>query len=250
MPNIHSNISFALVNIPVIMNPIIKNNDTSFNQLHTKCLNRIKYLKYCPHCKKNVKETEIVKGYAYLKDEYIVFEKKELDKLKPENEKLIDVIGFVNISEIDPTYYQKSYYLKTDSKSKAYYLFVEALKKTKKVALAKTVLGNKFYYCIIRFAYDCMVLTTLYFAEEVNIPSGEKEVKKIIPKEMDLAVKLIQSMQVKFTPEKYLDEYQNNIKKAIDTKLKGKKISSVKRKPRTQVNDLLTALEKSLKETK
>ena len=86
MPNIHSNISFGLVNIPVLLNPIVKNNDVSFNQLHKKCMHRIKYLKYCPHCKMEVKANEILKGYQYEKGEYIEFTPKELQDLKPENE--------------------------------------------------------------------------------------------------------------------------------------------------------------------
>lgn len=249
MPNIHSNISFALVNIPVVMNPIIKNNDTSFNQLHEKCLHRIQYIKYCPHCKKDVKEQEIIKGYEYEKDNYLIFEKDELNKLKPENEKEIDVVAFVNINEIDPVYFEKSYILETENKSKAYLLFYEALKKTNKVALAKTVIGSKFYYCILRFADFGIVMTTLYFDEEVSVP--EEDLKsKTNPKELDLAIQLIDSLSAKFEPEKYKDEYQDNIKKAIDDKLDGKEIKEVKRKPKEQVNDLLEALEKSLKASK
>ena len=114
MPNVHSNISFGLVNIPVIMNPLIKNNDTSFNQLHKKCMNRIKYIKYCEHCKKEVGEDEIIKGYEYEKDEYLTFPKEELEELKPENAKEIEVVSFINISEIDPAYFEKSYLLKTE----------------------------------------------------------------------------------------------------------------------------------------
>lgn len=249
MPNLHSNISFALVNIPVVMNPIIRNNDTSFNQLHEKCLNRIQYIKYCPHCKKDVKEKEIIKGYQYEKDNYLVFDKEELNKLKPENDKEIEVVAFVNIDEIDPVYFEKSYVLETENKSKAYLLFYEALKKTKKVALAKTVLGSKFYYCILRFAEFGIVLTTLYFDEEVRIPDEEVKTKSSA-KELELAIKLIDSLSEKFDPVKYKDEYQDNIKKAIDDKLEGKEIKEVKRKPKEQVNDLLEALEKSLKANK
>lgn len=95
MPNIHSNISFALVNIPVLLNPIIKNNDTSFNQLHKKCLGRVKYIKYCPKCKKDLKESDIVKGYQFEKDNYLVFSKTELDNLKPDWDKEIEVISFI-----------------------------------------------------------------------------------------------------------------------------------------------------------
>jgi len=246
MPNIHSNISFALVNIPVVMNPIIRNNDTSFNQLHDKCMHRIKYIKYCPHCKEDVKEKDIIKGYEYEKDNYLVFEKEELNKLKVENDKEIDVVAFINISEIDPYYFEKSYFLETENKSKSYNLFCEALKKTKKVALAKTILGNKFYYCILRFSNNGIVLTTLYFDEEVNVPENNLNLKSN-EKELNLAIKLIDSLTDKFEPEKYKDEYQENIKKAIDDKLDGKEIKAKKRKPKEQVNDLLEALEKSLK---
>lgn len=249
MPNIHSNISFALVNIPVIINPVIKNNDTSFNQLHDKCLNRIKYIKYCPFCKHDVKEENIIKGYEYEKDNYLVFKKEELNKLKPENEKEIDVVSFVDMEDIDPIYFEKSYILSTENKSKAYTLFYEALKKTKKVALAKTILGNKFYYCILRFTDYGIILTTLYFDEEVRMPNKEID-KTINPKELDLAIKLIDSLSAKFTPEKYKDEYQDNIKKAINDKLNGKTIKKAKRKSHQQVNDLLIALEKSLKSKK
>ncbi len=246
MPNIHSNISFALVNIPVVMNPIIRNNDTSFNQLHDKCMHRIKYIKYCPHCKVDVKEKDIIKGYEYEKDNYLVFEKEELNKLKVENDKEIEVVAFININEIDPFYFEKSYFLETESKSKSYNLFCEALKKTKKVALAKTILGSKFYYCILRFSNNGIILTTLYFDEEVNVPDNDLNLKAG-EKELNLAVKLIDSLTDKFKPEKYKDEYQENIKKAIDDKLDGKEIKTKKKKPKAQVKDLLDALEKSLK---
>ena len=246
MPNIHSNISFALVNIPVIMNPVIKNNDMAFNQLHKKCENRIRYVKYCPYCKENLRENDIVKGYEFLKDEYLVFDKKELDKLKLNNEKEIDVVSFVLLSDIDPCYFEKSYLLATEHKSKAYYLFCEALKKTKRVALAKTIIGSKFYYCILRFTSFGIILTTLYFDEEVKL-SDKLFIGKVNSKELDLAVKLINSLQGKFEPEKYKDEYEQRLKKAIDDKLNGKKIKTKKKKVPNQVNDLMKALEKSLK---
>ncbi len=249
MPNIHSNISFALVNIPVVMNPVIKNNDTSFNQIHNKCHHRINYIKYCPYCKKNVSETEIVKGYEFEKENYLIFSKEEINKLKPEQEKEIDVIAFINIDEIDPRYFEKSYILKTENKSKAYNLFYEALSKTKKVALAKTVLGSKFYYCILRIIKEGIILTTLYFEEEIIIPQ-EKISSEVNKKELDLAIQLIDSLSAKFDPTKYKDEYQDNIKKAINDKLNGKSIKGTKKKSKKQVNDLLMALEKSLNSKK
>lgn len=249
MPNIHSNISFGLVNIPIIMNPLIKNNDTSFNQLHKKCLNRIQYVKYCPQCKIPLKENEIIKGYEYEKGEYLTFEKEELDNLRPKNEKEIEIISFVPLSDIDPTYFEKSYVLETEKKSKAYLLFCEALKKTKKVALAKTVIGTKFYYCILRFTPYGIIMTTLFFEEEVNLEAKEFT-EKMNEKELELAIKLIDSLKGKFEPQKYKDEYQNNIKEAIDNKINGKAIKKTKTKSKKQISDLMEALEKSLKNKK
>ena len=246
MANIHSNISFGLVNIPIIMNPVFKNNDTSFNQLHSKCFNRIKYIKYCPHCKKDLKESEIIKGYEYEKDNYLVFEKDELDKLKPENDHEIEVVAFVDIKSISPEYFEKSYFLETEKSSKAYLLFSEALKKTKLVALVKTIITSKFYYAVLRLAPNGIIMTTLYFDEEINIPDRKIE-GKITQKELDLAIKLIESMKGKFEPEKYKDEYQDNIKKAIDAKLNGKEFKNKKIKSKVKIKNLMDALEKSLK---
>lgn len=246
MPNIHSSINFALVNIPIKMNPVIRNNDNAFNQLHTKCNHRIKYIKYCSTCKKEIKENEIIKGYEYEPNKYITFKKEELDKLKPENEKEIEIISFVPLSSIDPVYFEKTYDLDAEGKGKAYYLFCEALKKTKLVALAKTVIGSKFYYCILRFNNQNIIMTTLYFNEEVNINKDDSI--KVNEKELDLAVQLINSLKGKFEPEKYKDEYQDNIKKAIEGKIKGKSVKGTKKKNKKQISDLMEALEKSLKE--
>ena len=249
MPNIHSSISFGLVNIPILMNPIIKNNDTSFNQLHKVCLNRINYIKYCPHCKKEVKEKDIIKGYAYARADYLTFSKDELDKLKPEKNNEIEIVSFVNIKEIDAIYFEKSYLLKPEKKSKAYILFCEALRKCQKVALARTVLGSKFYYCILRFSKYGIIMTTLFFKEEVILPDDEVDLK-VNEKELNLALRLIEEESGKFEPDKYQDEYQNNIKNAISLKLDGEEIKSVKRRTKRQVNDLMEALEKSLKKKK
>ncbi len=249
MPNTHSSISFGLVNIPIIMNPVIRNNDTSFNQLHKKCLNRVSYIKYCEHCNEKLKESDIIKGYEYDRDKYITFKKEELDKLKPENEKEIEIVSFIDIKEIDPSYFEKSYIIETEKSSKPYNLFYEALKKTKKVALAKTVIGSKFYYCILRLTLNGIVMTTLFFKEEVTLPDNIKETK-INDKELDLAIKLIEERTSKFDPSKLEDEYQNNIKNAINDKLNGKTIKGKKKEKKTQVNDLLEALEKSLKKKK
>ena len=160
-----------------------------------------------------------------------------------------DSVYFIKEGSVPPWYFEKSYFLNTEGKSKAYNLFYEALKKTKRVALIKTVIGPKFYYGILKLVDNGIILTTLYFEEEVHIPEKEMN-SKITSKELDLAIKLIESMKGDFEPNKYKDEYQDRIKKAIDEKLDGKKITKIKRNSKKQINDLMKALEKSLKDAK
>lgn len=241
-----TSISFGLVNIPVVIDPIIKNNDVSFNQLHKKCGSRIKYVKYCSYCKKEVKQSDIIRGYEYEKDKYITLSDEEFNNLKSEDEKTIEIIGFIDLKEIDPVYFEKSYVVSVNSKSKAYSLFKDALEKTKKVALAKTVIGTKFYYVVLRLSKGIMVMNTLYFEEEVIIPEAVVEAK-YTKKELDLALELIDSLKMKFVPEDLIDEYQTKIKKAIDLKIDGKEIKKPKKKNEKSIKDLMTALEMSLK---
>ena len=241
-----SAISFGLVHIPVMMNPVISNNDTHFNMLHKKCEERIKYQKYCPHCKKEVNGSDIVKGYEFSTNEYIAMEDQDFEKIKSKNDKLIEIIAFANLDEIDPIYFEKSYYLMADTKNKAFGLFKEALRKQNKVAIAKTVLGSKSYYVILRFGNDNIIMSTLYYQEEI------KEVEKVTnesytKQELDLAIKLIDSMTDKFKPETYADEYQDKLKNAIEQKIDGKEIQPVKEKGQRTINDLMTALQESIK---
>lgn len=245
--NYQTSISFGLVNIPVLMNSAIKDNNISFNMIHKKCKERIEYLKYCPHCKEKVKSNEIEKAYEYTKDNYVIITDNDFEKLKSENDKTIDIISFININEIDPVYYEKSYTLTPYKSSKAFNLFKEALRKTKKVALAKTILRNKSYYVVIRFGYENIIMDTLYYEEEIKMQK-EKINKEYTSKEIDMAVKLIESMSGKFTPSEYVDEYQTKLRKAIKSKINGKEIKKVKGKSKKSISDLMTALEMSLKE--
>ena len=116
MANLKTAVTFGLVHIPVRLNPVIKNHDTSFNFLHKKCLNRVSYIKYCSTCKKDVKSKDLIKGYEYSEDKYVTFDEEDFDKLKSNEDKNIEIISFVKEKEIDPIYYEKSYYLKTDGK--------------------------------------------------------------------------------------------------------------------------------------
>jgi DNA end-binding protein Ku len=215
--------------------------------LHKKCMDRIKYIKYCPHCKTEVKHVDLVKGYEYSDNNYVIFDDKDFEKIKSDEDKSIEIISFVDLKEIDPIYYERSYYLKTQgNNSKAFSLLKYVLKKQNKVAVAKTVLGNKSYYVIIRFGKDNIIMTTLFYQEEIRL-SEEDTKENFTEKELNLAIKLIDSMSGKFKPETYKDEYQDKIKDAIDKKINGKEIKKKKTKKRENITDLMEALEKSLK---
>ena len=245
--NYKTSISFGLVNIPVVMNTTIKNNDISFDLLHKKCGERIYYKRYCEHCKKEVKNNEIEKGYEYSKDNYITMTDTDFDKLKSENDKIIEIISFIDIKDIDPVYYDKSYTLTATSNNKAFNLFKEALRKCKKVALAKTYMRNKAYYVIIRIGYENIIMDTLYYEEEIKLQK-EKSEKNFTDKELKMATALIEQMSGEFKPKEYKDEYQTRLKNAIDKKLNGKEIKKYKTKKTKSINDIMEALEKSLKE--
>lgn len=246
MANLKSAISFGLVHIPVVVNPVIKNNDTNFNYLHKKCLNRISYIKYCPVCKKEVRQNDLIKGYEYSDDKYVTFDEEDFSKLKSDGDKTIEIISFVNFKDIDPIYFEKSYYLKTDNKNKAFSLFKNALKKSGKVAIAKTIIGSKSYYAVLRFGIANIIMTTLYYEEEIRLDESELK-NNYTEKEMDLALKLIDSMTSKFNPSEYKDEYQDKIKYAIEQKVAGKEIKQTKKKKEKTITNLLEALESSLK---
>lgn len=245
MANMKSEISFGLVNIPVIYNPIIKNNDTSFNQLHKKCLNRVHYQKYCGYCKKILKEADIIKGYEYESDKYVTFTKEELSSMAIEGKGTIEIVSFVPENEIDSFYYEKSYVLQAPKKSKSFSLFLEVLKKSKRVAVAKTSLSSKFYYCLLRHYEGNILMSTLYFDEEVNIPEATVA-SKFSKEELDLAMKLVDHLSGHFTPQKYEDDYQNRIKAAIEKKIDGKPVPKGKVKKKGSVKDLMESLQKSL----
>lgn len=240
-----SAISFGLVNIPIVYNPIIKNNDTTFNQLHKKCLNRIHYQKYCEHCKKTVKDTEIVKGFEYEKDEYVTFTKEELANFQIDSKDTIEIVSFVPETEIEPYYYEKSYILTTPKKSKAYSLFLEVLKKSKKVAVAKTSISTKFYYVLLRYFEGNILMSTIFFEEEIYLPESASEAK-FSKEELDVAMKLVSHLSGHFEPENYADDYQNQIKNAIEKKIEGKPLPKKTLKKKANVKDLLTSLQKSL----
>lgn len=244
-------ISFGLVYIPISLSGCIKQNDLGFNLIHKKTMSRVKYKKTCVDCdNKEVKNEDIVKGYEYQKNKYVIFTEQEFEKIKSQKDKTITIDRFVDEKEVDPIYFDKAYYVVPNGSDKAFYLLLTAMQKLNKAGIAKCVLGTKDTLILLRAKDGKMLLNTMYFKEEiVQVPELKKQ--KVAKEELNLATTLIENMSGKFEPEKYKDEYNTKVKKAIKQKVAGKKIIEAKQEPEPkQVINLLDALKKSVKTSK
>lgn len=241
-------ITFGLVYIPITLSSSIRENDIGFNLIDKKTMSRVKYKKTCVDCEeKEVKNENIVKGYQYEKDKYVIFTDEDFEKIKTPKDKNIAIECFVDLDEVDPIFYDKSYYVNPDGSDRAFLVLLDAMQKQNKAGIAKCVLGTKETLILIRASNGNMLVNTLFFNDEV-VSSPEIKKLNIQKKELDLAVTLINQMTEKFKPEKYKDEYNEKIKKAIQSKIKGKKIvQSRGGKTPSKVINLMEALQKSVK---
>ncbi len=244
-------ITFGLVYIPITLSASIKENDIGFNMIEKNTMSRVKYKKTCVDCDdKEVKNEDIVKGYQYEKGKYVIFSDKDFEKIKTPKDKNITIEQFVNLDEVDPIYFDKAYYVTPTGGEKAYGVLLEAMQAKKKAGLAKTVLGTKETLLLIRARDGRMLVNSLYFFDEVQ-RNPEIKLPKIEKKELDLAVSLIEQMSEPFKPEKYKDEYNEKLKKAIKRKIAGHDIVEQKEKAEpTKIINLMDALQKSLKQAK
>lgn len=249
-------ISFGLVNIPIKLHTATEDKDVKLRTLHKKCHSPIKYEKVCPVCDEEVKNEDIVRAYEYTKGKFVVLEDEELEKLKKENEeRAVEIIDFVKMEEIDPIYFDKSYYMSpNEGGSKAYSLLRKALMESKKVGLARIVIRSKEQMAIIRVYQNTLVLETIHFPDEVrkaadvpNVPAEDK----VTHKELDTAVLLINQLTTKFEPDKYHDEYRNALLELIEEKRKGAEaVTPAEKESITNVTDLMAALQASIDKTK
>lgn len=244
-------ISMGLVLIPIGLYRTTTDNDIHFNQLDKESKARIRYKKYCSHCNKEVQSEDIIKGYEYEKDKYVIMTDEDLEKIKTKRDKTIHIIQFAKMSEVDSIYFEKDYYCIPDvGAEKAFELLRQAMLAQKKVAIAKTVMGTNQKLIILYPLKDGMVVKTLYYADEIV------EVPKKIPKmqldtnELDMAKMLIDNMTKPFVATDFKDEYQERLREAIMKKIEGKEIVSADTGDKNNVIDLMEALKKSLEQSK
>lgn len=244
-------LSFGLVNVPVTLVNATRSKSISFNQLRKSDYSRIRYKKVA-HDGEEVPQSEIVKGYEVGPDRYVVISEDDFQTITPKASRIIEISDFVKLDEIDPRYYDSSYYLVPDQgANKAYALLLEGMKQSNVVGIAKFVLRSKEYLAAIRPADGLITLSTMLFADEVVKPS---ELETYLPynielseKELGMAKTLIDTLITKFEPEKYENEYHKQVIALINSKAEGEQITPAA--PESQagkVVDLMAALEASL----
>ncbi len=243
-------LSFGLVNIPIRLYSATGGEKLDFDMLHKKDLSPIRYARICREDGKEVPYEDIVKGYEYQKGSYVVLTPEDFQKANVEKTKAIEIQEFVKEQEIDPMYFEKPYYLEPEKGSdKAYALLREALKKSKKIGIAKFVLRNREHLSAVKPAGNVIVLEQLRFAEEIRDPQDLNlpEAKKATAKEVEIALALIDQLTEKFKPEEFKDTYTDELKRVIAAKSKGKTIKAKGKEPKpTEVSDIMAMLKKSL----
>ncbi|KGP92526.1 DNA repair protein [Pontibacillus chungwhensis BH030062] len=245
-------ISFGLVNIPVKLHSATENKDISLRQLHEECKSPIEYERTCPVCEREVEKEEIVKAYEYAKNKFVVLDDEELEELKKEQtDKAVEIMDFVKLSDIDPIYFEKSYYLSPDEGgTKAYSLLRQTLLDTEKIGVAKIIIRSKEQLAMVRVYENTLVMETIHYPDEVrdvkevpNVPE-ETELGK---KELETAKTLVEQLTSEFDPEQYKDDYRQALLDLIEAKKNNEDISTAEPKPTPDnVTDLMEALEKSL----
>lgn len=245
-------ISFGLVNIPVKMHAATENKDIKLRQLHHECQTPIKYEKVCPVCDREVKPEEIVKAYEYAKNKFVILDEEDLEELKKEQEdKAVEIIDFVNLADIDPIYFERSYYLSpNEGGSKAYGLLRQALEETGKIGVAKMMIRTKEQLAVIRTYQKVLVVETIHYPDEVRsveeVPNIPENVE-IVKKELDTAKMLIEQLSTTFDPEKYQDEYRTALLELIEEKKnQAEVVTATKQEVPDNVTNLMDALQASL----
>jgi DNA end-binding protein Ku len=244
----HSVISFGLVAIPVSMYTATKDNDIHFNQLHKEDQSRVRYKKTCAHCGKELKSEDIIKGFEYDKDHYVVVSDDEINKIKTEKEKSIQILHFAQLNQISPVYYDKTYQAIPDTGGeKAFELLRSALMKEQKIAIGKTVIGTKDTLMAIIPRENGVLISTMFYQDDIKDLQKSYDIPSPTEQELKMAQVLINSMDTPFDPSQFKDEYQGRLKELIETKIAGKDVVAAgSEEPAGKVIDLMDALKASI----
>lgn len=244
-------ITFGMVAIPIAMYTATQDNDIHFNQLHKEDNSRIRYKKTCAYCGKEITSGDIVKGFEYDKDKYVVITDEEIEKIKTEKEKSIQILHFAQLNQISPVYYDKTYQAAPETGGeKAFELLRSALMAEQKIAIGKTVMGTKDTLMAIIPREDGILISTMFYADDIKELQKQYTKPQVSEQEMNMAKMLINSMDTPFDPSKYKDEYQTRLRELIETKISGKEIVAAEPDNTGKVIDLMEALRASVEKAK
>ncbi len=245
-------LSFGLVSFPIRLYAAARPDPVHFHLLHKKDLSRVREVMFCAAEDKPIERSDMVKGFEYDKDQYVVIEPEDLEKIAPPTATVMEILQFVKLEEVDPIFLETSYYVAPEEAvSKPYSLLLQAMKETKYDALAKVSMHGREHIVILRPREHGIVLHTMYFVSELH-KSNEVAVPvppKFEKKEIELAKKLIETLAGKFAPEDYQDEYKKNVERLIEQKRNGKKVTPIRQPKAAPVLDLMQALQQSLSAT-
>jgi DNA end-binding protein Ku len=243
-------ISFGLVSIPIRLYVAARTKRTYLHQIHDKCNTRLKQPLFCPTCDRMVDRSEVIKGYEYETGQYVLVDADEIKKITPPSGKTMEIITFLKENEVDPIYFDSSYFaLPEQHAEKPYALLLKALEDTQKVGVAKVTMHQREYTVFIRARDNGLTLHTMYYANEIAAVEGygRKYDSKLRPEEVKLADQLVQSLSAPFKPEQYHDEFQEQLNALIESKLKGKAVTAPSRPTaKAPVIDMMEALKRSL----
>src|SRR5215472_1640709 len=241
-------LTFGLVSFPVRLYSAARSESISFNQLHKTDGSRIKQVIFCQAEDKPIPRSEIVKGFEYEKDRYVVIEDEEIKKVAPATAKVMEILEFVKSDQVDPIYFETSYYMAPEEAGeKPYALLFDALKKTTYVGVAKIAMHNREHIVILRPGQNGVLLHTMYFSHEIRkVDEFRTDLSLVKEKELALATNLIEALAAEFEPDKYKDNYRENLLKMIEAKKEGKEVVATPEPQTAKVVDIMEALKASL----
>ena len=241
-------LTFGLVSFPVKLYTAARSENISFNQLHKSDNSRIKQVIYCQNEDKPVPRSELVKGYEYEKDRYVVIDDEEIKKMAPATAKVMEILEFVKSAEVDPVYFENSYYMAPDDAGeKPYALLYEVLRHSGYVGVAKVAMHNREHIVIFRPGATGLLMHTMYYSHEIRkVEEFRTDTTVVGEKERALAQMLVETLAAPFEPDKYKDNYRENLQAMIDAKIKGQEVVAPPVQEPAKVIDIMEALKQSL----
>ncbi len=252
----NGSISFGLVNIPIGLALATQRSDIAFRTLHRECGTPIKQKRWCPLHERDVEPEELVKGWEFVKGEFVFVEEADLEAVALQRSQSIEILRFVQLADVDPVYFDRTYYLApaaTEAQRRPYVLLLRAMTETGMAAIGKFVLWGKENLCLIRPHGDTLALETLFFAEDVRSRAEIEEAvaeTAVQPAELELAQQVIGSLVGDFEPEDFENQYRTELRAMLEAKVAGQEIKRPEPVQETPVVDLMEALRRSVEQVR